>query len=121
MDKLEMAFKALNNASDREIYEYSKNIPPIKLQELLNKLTVLRKRLQKDMNTWGPIEKMGKVESLPAIHNENVVEEELKTVEWVADYLKLSDVTIYKHIKKGKIHAIKVGNKYRVPISQFKI
>ena len=28
---------------------------------------------------------------------------------------------IYKHIKKGKIHAIKVGNKYRVPISQFKI
>ena len=75
-----MAFKALNNTSDREIYEDSKNIPPIQLQELLNKLTVLRKRLQKNTDTWGPIEKTGKVEPLPAIHNENVIEEELKTV-----------------------------------------
>ena len=72
MDKLEMAFKALNNTSDREIYEDSKNIPPIQLQELLNKLTVLRKRLQKDISTWGPIEKTGKVEPLPAIYNENI-------------------------------------------------
>src|SRR5271157_1602675 len=103
MDKLEMAFTTLCKASDREIYEYSRNIPPLQLEELLNKLTVLRKRLQKDINTWGPIEKTGKEEPLAIENNENVNEEDLKTVEYIADYLKLSDVTIYKHIKKGKI------------------
>ena len=47
MDKREMAFKALNNASEQKIYEYSKNIPLLQLEKLLNKLTVLRKRLKK--------------------------------------------------------------------------
>jgi excisionase family DNA binding protein len=64
-----------------------------------------------------PIEKRGNSEPSLALYKE----EELKTVQWVADDLKLSEVTIYKYIKQGKIHAIKVGDKYRVPVSQFKI
>jgi hypothetical protein len=35
-------------------------IPPLQLEELLNKLTMLRKRIQKDINKWGSIEKIGK-------------------------------------------------------------
>ncbi len=35
------------------------------------------------------------------------------TVSELADYLKMKDVTIYKHAQKGQIPAFKVGSKWR--------
>lgn len=36
------------------------------------------------------------------------------TVDEVAEMLKLSREAIYDHIKRGKIKAVKIGNKYRI-------
>lgn len=35
------------------------------------------------------------------------------TVKELADYLKMKEVTIYKHAQKGKIPCFKVGSKWR--------
>jgi len=35
------------------------------------------------------------------------------TVRELASYLKMKDVTIYKHAQEGKIPAFKVGSKWR--------
>lgn len=35
------------------------------------------------------------------------------TVSELADYLKMNDVTIYKHAQRGKLPGFKVGSKWR--------
>ena len=37
----------------------------------------------------------------------------MMTVKEVADYLKMKEVTIYKHAQGGRIPAFKVGSKWR--------
>lgn len=38
---------------------------------------------------------------------------EIMTIDEVADFLKLSKITIYKLVKKGDIPAFRVGNSWR--------
>ena len=38
---------------------------------------------------------------------------ELMTVEEVANYLRVTERTIYRMLKRGKLPAIKVGNRWR--------
>ncbi len=39
----------------------------------------------------------------------------LLTIREVQDRLKVSDETVYRHIKSGKLRAIRVGNLWRIP------
>ena len=41
------------------------------------------------------------------------METTMMTVKEVADYLKMKEVTIYKHAQEGKIPCFKVGSKWR--------
>jgi len=36
------------------------------------------------------------------------------TLQEIAEILKISEITIYRYIKKGKIKAIKIGKKWRI-------
>ena len=38
---------------------------------------------------------------------------QILTTKELADYLKLTDVTLYKYIKEGKIPGHRVGNRWR--------
>ena len=40
-------------------------------------------------------------------------ESQIMTVEEVADFLKLSKITIYKLVKKGQLPGFRVGNSWR--------
>lgn len=44
-------------------------------------------------------------------YNENLT---FLTVQEVADFLRLSVLTIYKYIKEGKLEAVEFGGHYRV-------
>ena len=37
----------------------------------------------------------------------------------IAAILKIKTATVYRHIKTGKLQAIKIGNRYRVSAKQF--
>ena len=80
--------------------------------------TLLKRKLDKDITKWDEPEKR-EILPIPIIRNE-IADKDLKTVQEIHEYLNLSEVTIRKHIRQGKIKAIKVGNKYRIPLSQFK-
>lgn len=47
--------------------------------------------------------------------------DELLTTKQVADKLKVSNMTIYRYIKAGKVPAIKFGRDYRIKISEINI
>ena len=44
---------------------------------------------------------------------EEVMANQMMTVDEVANYLKMKVVTIYKHAQQGKIPAFKVGSSWR--------
>ena len=44
---------------------------------------------------------------------EKRVDSEIMTVDEVAEYLKLSKITIYKLAKKGELPAFRIGNSWR--------
>jgi excisionase family DNA binding protein len=42
------------------------------------------------------------------------VTDDLLTVQEISSFLKLSDLTIYKYIKEGRLEAVEFGGHYRV-------
>ena len=46
--------------------------------------------------------------------------EEMKTVQQTADLMGVHWQTVLSYIRRGKIGAIRMGNRYRVPISEYK-
>ena len=109
MDKLLNAFTTLYKATEQEIYTISKDIPPEQLNAIMNKLTVLRKRLQKTVDTWS------------IRPPESVVNEVYKTPQELKEIIGSSVVTIYKKLNSGEIKSIRIGNKHKIPMSQFKL
>lgn len=119
---LDELFQELITSSDKTIWEYIREIKYSRLKEVLVRMeyltTLLKRKLDKDITKWDEPEKR-EILPIPIIRNE-IADKDLKTVQEIHEYLNLSEVTIRKHIRQGKIKAIKVGNKYRIPLSQFK-
>ena len=43
----------------------------------------------------------------------------MKTPQELADTLSISEISVYRLIKAGRIHAVKVGHKWRIPAEEF--
>lgn len=46
--------------------------------------------------------------------------EELLTIEEVANHLKISKATVRRHIKEGRLKAVKIGKVVRIPAEEIK-
>ena len=53
--------------------------------------------------------------------NDNLLEKEIMTINQVAAYLQLSEMTTYKLVQEGKIPAFKIGRSWRVKKSDLDI
>ncbi len=53
--------------------------------------------------------------------NDNLLEKEIMTINQVAAYLQLSEMTTYKLVQDGKIPAFKIGRSWRVKKSDLDI
>ena len=108
-----------------EFYDYVRTLTNRELIELsaqVNSLkiyldTYIKHDLGLEPEKVTPEKPDSDIKNIPAVPN--IQDDPLKTVAEVSEYLHLSEVTIYKHIKQGKIISIKIGDKHRIALSQF--